>query len=288
MPSSRRRPVAVILEHDLAVADHQHRIGEGALGEVRIVDRAGIAKPSACGRSHTSPPRGTARIRTPGPVSRKVKLLISGIQQLPAHRDDGGRELVGLVSPRLPPPERSPALRARTERKRTRTPATAPARTNPSAFVLIPLIDSGRRARSPRSRAKLPCSPKRRRIGTLIVATGPFSISSASKISRSLRCSSSRLQTMHDPAVALGRVLAARDEAGLLQRADRAAPPMLLGPGFEILEEQAVHQQPARAAALELDRAPHVHFEPPAVAVLPAGEAVVDPREFADAFRSAA
>jgi hypothetical protein len=43
--------------------------------------------------------------------------------------------------------------------------------------------------------AKLPWRPKRRRIGTWIVAIGPFSISSASNSRRSLRCSSSRLQT---------------------------------------------------------------------------------------------
>src|SRR5690606_5332047 len=43
--------------------------------------------------------------------------------------------------------------------------------------------------------AKLPWSPKRSRIGTLIVAIGPFSMSSASNSSRSDLCSSRRLQT---------------------------------------------------------------------------------------------
>ena len=42
--------------------------------------------------------------------------------------------------------------------------------------------------------AQLPCRPKRMRMGMLIVAIGPLAICSASNNSRSLRCSSSRLQ----------------------------------------------------------------------------------------------
>jgi hypothetical protein len=53
------------------------------------------------------------------------------------------------------------------------------------------------RATSPLSDAssQFPCKPKRMRIGMLIVATGPSAIASASNSSRSVRCSSRRLQS---------------------------------------------------------------------------------------------
>src|SRR5207248_9453984 len=85
---------------------------------------------------------------------------------------------------------------------------------------------------------------------------------------------------LHDPAVTLLRRLVARNETRLLQARDGSAPPMLLGPGREILVEEAVHEQAPGAAAAQLHRAARVHLEQPAVAIRYTGEAVVDPGEF--------
>src|SRR5437899_7073433 len=45
---------------------------------------------------------------------------------------------------------------------------------------------------------------------------------------------------LHDPAVTLARSLVAGDETRLLQARNRTAPPVLLGPGREVLVEEAV------------------------------------------------
>ncbi len=84
---------------------------------------------------------------------------------------------------------------------------------------------------------------------------------------------------LDDPAVAL--TLPARNEARLLQARDRPAPPMLLCLGLVIDQAEAVHQQAACASTAQLDRAAHIHFKHPAIAVRLTHEAIVDAGEFA-------
>ena len=107
----------------------------------------------------------------------------------------------------------------------------------------------------------------------------PSAIACASNSSRSLRCSSRRLQICTIQPSPSGASLLARYEARLLQARHRAAPPVLLGAGGEVLVEQAVHEQAAGAAAAQLHRPAQVHLQQPAVPVRQAGEAVVDARE---------
>jgi len=85
-----------------------------------------------------------------------------------------------------------------------------------------------------------------------------------------------------DPAIALRRILGARDETGLLQGAGRPGPPVTFRAGLQVLEEQAVHRRTAGAAADRIDRALEVDLEPPGVAVLAAHEAIVDARNLFD------
>src|SRR4051794_25574594 len=85
---------------------------------------------------------------------------------------------------------------------------------------------------------------------------------------------------LYDPTIPFGSVLAARYEARLLQTRHRSTPPMLLGAGFQVLVEQAIHQQATGAAAAQLDRAAWVHFEQPAMAISATGETIIDAGEF--------